>query len=343
MNKINFAVIGCGHIGKRHAEMITQHEEANLVALCDVKPKSDLNINFISAAFFHDVDALFSSNLSIDVINVCTPNGLHAAHALKAISAGCHVVIEKPMALKVADCNEIILLAEKQQKKVFCVMQNRFSPPSRWLKEIVASGILGKIYMVQVNCFWNRDERYYNGNTWHGSNKLDGGTLFTQFSHFIDTMVWLFGDIENIRGEFADFNHAALTDFEDSGMVTFNFRNGGIGSINYSTAVFDTNFESSIKIIAESGSIEVGGQYMNEVKHCNIKGYEKPELATTAAPNNYGPYIGSAANHHFIIANIVDVLQRNTSIATTAQEGKLVVEVIEKIYATRPTSLLKNK
>ncbi len=343
MNKINFAVIGCGHIGKRHAEMILQHEESNLIALCDVKPKSALNLNNDKAVFFQDIDALLASNLPIDVINICTPNGLHAAHALKALAADCHVVIEKPMALKVTDCDEIISLAEQKQKKVFCVMQNRFSPPSKWLKEIVTSGVLGNIFMVQVNCFWNRDERYYHDNTWHGKNKLDGGTLFTQFSHFIDTMLWLFGDVEIINGAFADFNHTALTDFEDSGMVTFKFRNGGIGSINYSTAVYDTNFESSIKIIAEQGSVEVGGQYMNEVKHCHIKGYTLPKLEATAAPNNYGPYVGSAANHHFIIDNIVDVLHHNVPIATTAEEGKLVVKVIEQIYATRPQSLLKNK
>ena len=111
------------------------------------------------------------------------------------------------------------------------------TPPSVWLKEVCDGGLLGDIFMVKLDCYWNRDGRYYKKGNWHGDGKLDGGTLFTQFSHFIDIMYWLFGDIQNIRGNFADFNHKDLTDFEDSGVVTFDFVNGGMGCLNYSTAV----------------------------------------------------------------------------------------------------------
>lgn len=342
-NKINFAVIGCGHIGKRHAEMIIQNKDASLVARCDIKPESELNLSPNEAPFFSSLAAVINSNLSIDVVNICTPNGLHAEQAIMALEAGLHVVIEKPMALNVADCNAIIAVAAKQQKHVFCVMQNRFSPPSIWLKSLIDGNILGDIYMVQINCFWNRDERYYHPNTWHGKSDLDGGTLFTQFSHFVDTLLWLFGPIENISGKFADFNHQHLTHFEDSGVVQFNFIQGGLGSINYSSSVFDKNMESSIKIIAQKGSVEVGGQYMNEVKFCHIQDYTMPQLQKTAAPNNYGPYTGSAANHHFIIENIIEVLHNNAAIATTATEGKLVVETISNIYALRPNTLLNKR
>lgn len=341
MDKIHFAVVGCGHIGKRHAEMITRNAQAKLSAMCDIKSAEQLNISHYESLFYNSIDSLLASDLAIDVVNICTPNGLHAEHAIKVLQQNKHVVIEKPMALSAADCDAVINESIKRGKKIFCVMQNRFSPPSVWLKEVVSSGILGKTFIVQINCFWNRDERYYHENTWHGKQHLDGGTLFTQFSHFIDTMLWLFGDIENISSTFADFNHQQLTEFEDSGIVAFNFINGGIGSINYSSSVYNKNFESSIRIIAENGTIEIGGQYMNEVKYCDIKNYTMPELAPTAAPNNYGPYIGSAANHHFIIDNIIDVLQDKANIATTAYEGKLVVDVIERIYAQRPPALLK--
>ena len=114
-------------------------------------------------------------------------------------------------------------------------MQNRYSPPSLWLKEIIDAKKLGEIFMVQVNCYWNRDDRYYKKGGWKGTLEHDGGTLFTQFSHFIDIMYWLFGDIENIEGKFADFTHKDSTDFEDSGMITFDFLNGGMGGLNYST------------------------------------------------------------------------------------------------------------
>ena len=146
---------------------------------------------------------------------------------------------------------------------------------------MVESGKLGQIYMVQLNCYWNRDERYYKPGGWHGDAALDGGTLFTQFSHFIDIMYWLFGDICNIQTRFADFNHEKLTAFEDSGFVNFNFVNGGMGSLSYSTAVWNKNLESSMLIVAENGSVKIGGQYMNEVEYCHIKGYEMPELAPT--------------------------------------------------------------
>ncbi|HMD00631.1 MAG TPA: Gfo/Idh/MocA family oxidoreductase, partial [Ferruginibacter sp.] len=167
---------------------------------------------------------------------------------------------------------------------------------------------------------------------WHGSKQLDGGVLFTQFSHFIDIMFWLFGDIENINSRVMNFNHKDLTEFDDSGFVNFQFVNGGMGSINFSTSVWEENLESSITIIAQNGTVKVGGQYMNDVQVCNIKGYVMPELASSAPPNDYGAYKGSAANHHFFFENVVKVLQGGDSITTNALEGMKVVEIIERIY-----------
>jgi predicted dehydrogenase len=199
----------------------------------------------------------------------------------------------------------------------------------------VSKGILGDIFMVQLNCYWNRDERYYKADGWKGRQELDGGTLFTQFSHFIDIMYWLFGDIKNIQGKFKDFTHAHLTDFEDSGFVSFDFINGGMGCINYSTAVANQNLESSITIVGSKGSVKIGGQYMNEVEVCNIEGYEMPTLAASNPPNDYGPYKGSAANHHYVIENVVDTLKGRTTMTTNALEGLKVVEIIERIYTVR--------
>jgi UDP-N-acetyl-2-amino-2-deoxyglucuronate dehydrogenase len=220
-------------------------------------------------------------------------------------------------------------------KHIFCVMQNRYSPPSVWLKSIITEHILGDIYMVQLNCYWNRDNRYYKKDGWKGTSDLDGGTLFTQFSHFIDIMYWLFGDIENIQGKFNDFNHQQLTTFEDSGFVNFNFVNGGMGALNYSTSVWDKNLESSITIIGEKGTIKVGGQYMDQVEYCHIDGYTVPDLPPTNPANDYGTYKGSAANHHYIIENVVDTLKGRSKITTNALEGLKVVDIIERIYECR--------
>jgi predicted dehydrogenase len=332
MKKIKFAVAGCGHIGKRHAEMISRDENAELVALCDILPKEKLGIENYSVPFFPSIDELLQADVNVDVINICTPNGYHAEYAIKALNSKRHVVIEKPAALSTVDAERIINTALSVNKQVFCVMQNRYSPPSVWIKSLVDSGKLGKIYMVQLNCYWNRDERYYKPGNWHGTADLDGGTLFTQFSHFIDIMYWLFGDITNIQAKFNDFNHENLTAFEDSGFVSFDFVNGGMGCLNYSTSVWNRNLESSMTVVAENGSIKIGGQYMNEVEYCHVKDYEMPELAPTNPGNDYGAYKGSAQNHNYVIENVVKVLNGQGSITTNVLEGLKVVDIIEKIY-----------
>ena len=332
---IKFAVIGQGHIGKRHAEMIRRNPDSQLVAVCDILPKEQVGLENIEVPYFRSIDELLNSDLDIDVVNICTPNGYHAEYAIKALEKRHHVVLEKPIALKKSDAEQIVFKSLEVSRHVFCVMQNRYSPPSVWLKEIVTEKRLGKIFMVQLNCYWNRDERYYKKGNWHGTQDLDGGTLFTQFSHFIDIMYWLFGDITNIRGNFHDFSHQNLTDFEDSGVVTFDFINGGMGSLNYSTSVWDTNLESSIIIVGEKGTVKVSGQYMNEVEYCHIQDYEMPTLAPSNPPNDYGAYKGSAQNHHYIIQNVVEKLKEKGSITTNVLEGLKVIDIIERIYQVR--------
>lgn len=329
---IKFGIVGCGHIGKRHAEMVKRHPEAELVAVCDPRPISETGADQYGVPVFTDMETMLQELPDIDVVNVCTPNGLHAKQSLRALEARKHVVCEKPMGLSKAECEEVLYKALQMHRTVFGVMQNRYSPPSQWIKSVIDEKRLGGIFMVQVNCYWNRDERYYKKGGWKGTKELDGGTLFTQFSHFIDIMYWLFGDITDIQARFANFNHAGLTDFEDSGLVTFRFVNGGMGCINYSTSVWDKNLESSMTIIGSNGSVKIGGQYMDQVEVCHIKDYAMPELAPTNPANDYGAYKGSANNHSFIIENVVDTLKGRTTLTTNALEGLKVVEIIERIY-----------
>jgi predicted dehydrogenase len=335
-DKIRFAILGCGHIGKRHAAMVLQNPEAELLAMVDsnLKLESEIKDTF-QVPFFSSLQEMQNAGLKPDVVSICTPNNLHAPQSIEALNAGFNVLVEKPMALSKADCEDVIYKSMQAGKLVFCVMQNRYSPPSVWLKEIISSKRLGEIFHVQINCFWNRDERYYTEGSWKGKKETDGGTFFTQFSHFVDIMYWLFGDITNINARFYDFNHKALTEFEDSGMAQFDFIKGGTGSLNFSTSVFDSNLESSMTIIAENGSIKIGGQYMNEVEYCHIKDYSMPDLAPSLPPNDYGHYKGSAANHHFVIENVVDTIKGRTVATTNALEGLKVVEIIEKIYSSK--------
>ena len=341
--KIKFAVVGCGHIGKRHTEMIVRNEACELTALIDVKEEEELGISAYTAPFFRSLEELFNSGLEVDVVTIATPNGLHYAQALEVLQWGKHVVVEKPVTLDPREAQHLLQEARIRQKHLFLVMQNRYSPPAVWLKEMVESGKLGDLFMVQLNCYWNRDERYYTPGSWHGTADLDGGTLFTQFSHFIDIMYWLFGDIKNIDAKFADFNHSGLTEFEDSGFVRFDFANGGMGTLNFSTAVWNRNLESSITVIAQNGSVKIGGQYMDKVEVCHIRDYEMPALEPTNPENDYGAYKGSAVNHHYIIENIVDVLQGRASPAVDAEEGAAVVDMIQRIYSRTPDTPLPKK
>lgn len=335
---LKFAVIGLGHIGKRHAEMVRRQPGCELVAGCDVRPKSALDVQD-DFSFYPGVNEMLAAHPEVDVVCICTPNGLHAPQALQALEAGHHVIIEKPMALTRADGEAVLHKALELGKQVFCVMQNRYSPPSIWLKDLVSSGVMGKVHMVQVNCFWNRDDRYYSKIPWKGTMDLDGGTLFTQFSHFIDIVYWLFGDMGEFNARFADFNHGHNTAFEDSGLVTFEFVKGGLGTLQFSTAVAETNFESSLTIIAERGTVKVGGQYMNEVEYCNIQDYEMPELPPSNPANDYGHYKGSAANHGYVFQNVFDTLRGEGTISTNALEGLKVVDIIERMYSAADRGL----
>jgi UDP-N-acetyl-2-amino-2-deoxyglucuronate dehydrogenase len=342
MKNIKFAVIGFGHIGRRHATIAKDFPGAEVVAIIDVNEQITQHELFPNGAkYFNSIESFLDAKVEADVVNIATPNGYHCPYAIKCLEAGYHVVIEKPMGLTKAECEAVIFKSLQVSKQVFVVKQNRYSPPSKWMKEVVGNKTIGEVLMVQVNCYWNRDDRYYKAGGWKGTLKLDGGTLFTQFSHFIDIMYWVFGDIKNIKATFADFTHANNTEFEDSGVVNFEFVNGGLGCINFSTSVWDTNMESSITVVGTKGSYKVGGQYMNEVEYCHIENYTMPELPPTNAPNDYGPFKGSAANHHYVIENVVNTLGGKDTITANALEGLKVVDIIERIYEHRNLKDLK--
>ena len=332
MGKIKVAIVGYGHIGKRHATIVHNHLDFELKAVVDTIEKTTEGI-----PFFKSLDALLSSDLQLDLISICTPNGLHNQQAAQALKNGCHVVVEKPFGLSSESCKQLITQAKSLQKEVFVVKQNRYSPPIVWLKSIVEEGKLGRINKVDLQCYWNRDQRYYskenNPSGWRGDAELDGGVLFTQFSHFIDIMYWIFGDIKNIIAREKNILHQGITDFADTGFAQFDFNQGGMGSFSYSTAVWDKNLGSSITVLGEKGSVRIGGQYMNTVEYCHIENYDLPILPEANPPNNYGPYTGSAANHHFIYQNVADTLKGNSKATTSAQDGCKVVDIIERIHA----------
>ena len=337
MNKVNFAIVGCGRIAERHAEQINRF--AVLKAVCDKVESRALNFGEkYKSKVYTDYEDLLLNEKELDVISVCTPNGVHAEHTIRAFRRGFHVLCEKPMAISVFDCGEMIKEAEKANKRLFVVKQNRYNPPVRAIKEALDENRFGKILSVQLNCFWNRNVDYYSQSEWKGTNKLDGGTLFTQYSHFIDLLYWMFGDIKRVEAITRNLNHEKIIEFEDTGVVIMEFYNGVIGTINYTVNSFAKNMEGSLTIFGENGTVKIGGQYLNELEYQNIKDYKITDLPPGNPPNNYGQYIGSMSNHDKVYENVIDVLLNKGTIGTNGFEGLKTVEIIEKIYSVAARS-----
>jgi UDP-N-acetyl-2-amino-2-deoxyglucuronate dehydrogenase len=330
MKKINFAIVGCGRIAQRHAEHIVN--TGILKAVCDIDFEKALKLaEKYGATAYQYIDDLLMTEREVEIVSICTPNGLHAEHSIKALNSGFHVLCEKPMAISVYDCGEMIKAAEKNNRRLFAIKQNRFNPPVVAIKDAIERGALGKIYSVQLSCFWNRNHDYYH-NSWKGTADLDGGTLFTQFSHFVDLLYWMIGDVKTAHALTANFAHQGVIEFEDTGVVALQFYNGTLGTINYTVNSYGKNMEGSLTIFAEKGTVKIGGQYLNELEYQNIEGLEIKDLPAGNTANNYGHYIGSMSNHDKVYENVIDVLKNGSAISTNSFEGLKTVEIIDKIY-----------
>ncbi len=338
---ISFALVGCGKIGSRHAEHIAK--QGKLVAVCDIdeaKAKT-FSQKYGCDVYFSLTDLLHHKKSEIDVVSVCTPNGLHATHSILALDSGCHVLCEKPLAISVKDGHAMLEAAKKNNRLLFVVKQNRFNPPVMALKKCLENNVLGHIFSIQLSCFWNRNADYY-ANSWKGTKDLDGGTLFTQFSHFIDLLYWMFGDVQQVAAVIKNFAHQQIIDFEDTGVVILTFKNGTIGTINYTVNAYGKNMEGSLTVFGEKGTVKIGGQYLNELEYQAIENYKIENLPKGNLANNYGDYIGSMSNHDKVYENMINVLESGQSTITNAFESLKTVEIIENIYAAASTMLLRN-
>lgn len=328
---LKFAIIGCGRIAERHATHITNTLGCELVATYDIlKEKAEVLAEKHNATCADTLEELLQRE-DIDVVSICSPNGLHASHSIAALKSGKHVLCEKPMALSAHDCGEMIKAAENANRRLFIIKQNRFNPPVVAVKELIENNKLGKINSVQLSCFWNRNENYYS-NSWKGTMDLDGGTLYTQFSHFVDLLYYLIGDVKEVKAFGANYQHKDTIEFEDTGVVILKFHNGAIGTINYTVNSFNKNMEGSLTLFGEKGTVKIGGQYLNELEYQQIEGVFVGELEEGNKANNYGDYQGSMSNHDKVYENVVQVLKNGSAVTTNMFEGLKTVEIIEKIY-----------
>lgn len=333
MKKINFVIVGVGNIGAKYASLLTNSDHIELVAAVDIDFSKRKLIDKL-IPFFTSLDDFFKAKIEADLICVCTPNGLHHLQTIACLQNGYHVVCEKPVALKADDVERMMVAELQSGKKVFAVMQNRYSPVAIWLKKLLDSHKLGEILFLQINCFWNRNKRYYESSPWRASKKLGGGPLYSQFSHFIDLMIWLCGEPSKIKSDLFKLNSNIETEFEDSGIINFKIGNNGRGVFNFTTAAFETNIESSMTIIGTKGNVKVGGQYMQKLEFANLdKRFEIPVFDQITKANQYQYYQGSADKHDEFLKAVISSLKNDTKPEIGLSDELHVIHFIEQALA----------
>ncbi|MBY0476799.1 MAG: Gfo/Idh/MocA family oxidoreductase [Chitinophagaceae bacterium] len=331
MKPLNFILVGCGTIGERHALLANQ--KGILMAVCDIDEQKVKRFSKQYSCYgYTSLDEMLQSETDADALLVCTPNGLHAAHSISGLKAAKHVLCEKPMALSTADCKKMIAAATKAKKHLLIVKQNRLNPPVAAVKQLLDKKKLGTIYSVQINCCWNRAARYYQQSDWRGTKALDGGVLFTQFSHFMDLLYWFFGDVKKVKGFTANLAHKKIIEVEDTGVFSFVTEAGVPGTLHYSTNAANKNFEGSVTILAEKATIKIGGPYLNKIE------YQEPVLIDTAklmesnSANKYKGYQGSMNNHASVYDEFIKVIAGKQKNYVSGEEGIHSVKMIEQFY-----------
>jgi UDP-N-acetyl-2-amino-2-deoxyglucuronate dehydrogenase len=306
-----------------------------LLAVCDIETqRMELLSREEGVRQYASISALLQHENEIDVVVIATPNGLHAQQSIECLSHGKHVLCEKPMAIRSADAEAMIKAAKGSEKHLVIVKQNRYNPPIQQLKRLLDEGRLGNILSVQINAFWNRNAEYYLQSPWRGTLELDGGTLYTQFSHFVDLMIWLFGDICEVKGFRSNTHHAGIIEFEDQGMIALQFESGLQGSLQYTVNTYDKNMEGSITVFGEKGTVKVGGAYLNEMSYFNVEGVEKVEgiERRSSRPNQYDGYQGSMSNHPMVYDDLIRLLNGKSNSLASPEDGLRTVRAVEKIY-----------
>ena len=332
MNKLKIIVVGYGRIGMRHVGHINNLALLGGIVEIDESRRKQAAIDHgKNCPIFKSIDEV---DQNYDIAAICTPNGNHYDSAKKCLEKGISVLIEKPMTLDLMHGLNLLSIAEKKNLRVFAVKQNRFNPPVEYVKNLLLNNKLGNLLSFQINCFWNRNEDYYSTSTWKGTKKMDGGVLYTQFSHFIDLLIWLIGEMSVLSAVIKKRLVERNIEIEDTGLAILKSKSSElIGTLNYNINSYGKNMEGSITIFGSKGTIKIGGQYLNELEYFNVENEKSPSLAIGNAPNNYGTYLGSMSNHDKVYENLIDVLQNNGSISTSGIEALSSLSLIEEIYA----------
>lgn len=333
---LNFALIGCGAIARRHADILTSGELSNarLVAVCDtdLARAESFAIKYNIRAFA-DPDQMLRSG-GIDVVTVLTPSGLHARNAIHAAAYVKAVVVEKPMALTLSDADRMIEACDRHGARLFVVKQNRFNRPVVALRQALESGRLGKLVLGTIRVRWCRPQSYYDQASWRGTWAHDGGVLANQASHHIDLLEWMMGEIDSVTAMATQA--LAKIEAEDTAVAILRFRNGALGVVEATTATRPRDLEGSLSILGERGSVEIGGFAANELKTWNFA-EAVPDDSTVFTDFGKNPDHSLGYGHVAYYKHVVDCLHEGKRQLVDGLEGRKSLELITAIYESIET------
>ena len=325
---MNFAIIGCGFIAKKHATAINATEGAKLVAVSDKIPENMTYYNeTYEADQYEDSEEMLKRN-DIDTVCICTPTGLHAMLAIQVANAKKHVILEKPIAMNLEDTDKIIEACRKNGVKLSIVHPNRYRPVVKELKKIIDSNRLGKISHANALVNWNRNQEYYDQSAWRGTREGDGGALMNQAIHNLDLLLWFMGDMEEVYS--MEATRLRDIEAEDVSNGLIRFTSGALGMIQASTTVYPKNFEESITIFGEFGTVKIGGSNALYFEHLEIEGMEDLEREELINKVKYDPW--GKPGHQHIIEDMIEAVKHDQEPAINGKEGRRPLELVIAMY-----------
>jgi len=325
---INFALVGCGHIAQKHATQIEVIENANLVAVCDKIPKAmEPFAEEYGVECFTEMDEMLKMD-RIDVVCICTPSGLHAPLTVKAAASKKHVIVEKPIALTLEDADEMIKACRENEVKLSVVHPNRFRPVVMELRNAMDEGVFGKLSHANATVRWNRNQEYYDQAPWRGTKSQDGGVLMNQAIHNLDLMIWLMGDVEEVFSMSA--TRLRNIEAEDVSTGVIRFTNGALGVIEAATTIYPKNFEESLSIFGENGTVKIGGKTANYIEHWETKSNNPEEIQELMHKIESDPF--GKPGHRWIIEDMIHAIKDQREPIVKGEDGKKVLKLVKSLY-----------
>ena len=327
--RVRFALVGCGRIGERHMDAIAEHaSSAELVAVCDTDPAALARaVAKTGAAGFADLNSLLEG-ADCDAVAVCTPSGLHSAQTIRIAAAGRHVITEKPMATRWADGIAMVKACDAAAVKLFVVKQNRRNATLQLLKRAIDAKRFGRIYMVTINVFWQRPQEYFDSAPWRGTWEFDGGALMNQASHYVDLVDWLIGPVESVQAYVGTL--ARDIQVEDTATVGVRWRSGTLGSVNVTMLAYPRNFEGSITILGENGTVRIGGVAVNQIEHWEFADSHADDDSIRSASYETTSVYGFG--HALYYDNVIATLRGEALAETDGREGLKSLEILIASY-----------